>query len=73
MKQAREVMGIVELGEKVFETDKAVLGKVIIEVDGAEKTWETWIPKSVIDEDGRIAVWFQEKLLERFSHDGADD
>ena len=50
MKQAREVMGIVELGEKVFETDKAVLGKVIIEVDGAEKTWETWIPKSVIDE-----------------------
>ena len=57
----------VQLGEKVLETQKAVLSKVIIRVEGAEKTWETWIPKSVIDEDGTIAEWFQEKLLERFA------
>lgn len=64
---------MIELGEKVFETDKAVLGKVIIEVEGVAKAWETWTPKSVIDEDGRIAQWFQEKLVERFSHERVDD
>lgn len=63
----------VELGEKVFETDKAMLGKVIIEVEGVEKTWETWIPKSVVGEDGRIAEWFQEKLVERFAHEKAEN
>ena len=60
----------VELGEKVLETQKAVLSKVIIRVEGAEKTWETWIPKSVIEE-GRIAEWFQDRLLERFADETA--
>ena len=35
--------------------------------DGKEHEWETWIPKSVIEE-GTIAPWFQEKLVERFGH-----
>ena len=58
----------VELRETVIETHKAVLGKVVIRVEEAEKTRETWIPKSVIGEDRRIAPWFQEKLVERFAH-----
>ena len=44
-----------------------MLSKVIIRIEGMERAWETWIPKSVIDEDGGIAEWFQEKIVERFA------
>jgi len=48
-----EMVAILEEGQR---TEKAVLCQVRIRSDGQEHEWETWISKSVIDEDGRDAT-----------------
>lgn len=65
-----EMVAILEKGRR---TRKAVLCQVRIRLEGQEHEWETWIPKSVIDGDGRIAEWFQEKLLEKFVDEMAEN
>ena len=63
---------MVEILEEARRTRKAVLCQVRIRLDGKEHEWETWIPQSVI-EDGAIAPWFQEKLVERFGQEMAEE